>query len=201
MVRLSSFLSVLLAVAALLPWAGARADMYGKVVDGRVSIVISDTPPAEPGYMLFKKGQPITIDAKDGGANLAGLRYAEPVFAAARETNVDAALIHAVIHVESQYNPDARSPAGALGLMQLMPGTAKRYGVKNVFDPVQNIRGGAAYLRDLMVLYANDLKLVLAAYNAGEEAVARYGNRIPPYRETSAYVPRVLEQYRKLRAG
>jgi len=187
--------------AALLCSAAAHADMYGKVEDGRVSIVISDTAPADAGYMLFKKGQPLEIDAKEGSARLAGLRYAAPVFAAAKETNVDAALIHAVIFVESQYNPAARSRAGALGLMQLMPDTAKRYGVKNVLDPEQNIRAGAAYLRDLLALFGNDLNLVLAAYNAGEEAVAKYGNRIPPYRETAAYVPRVLSQYRKLRAG
>lgn len=192
----------LLAVLSLLAGAPAYADMYGKVENGRVSIVISDAPPAEPGYVLYKKGQPLAIDGREPApADLSGLRYAEPVLAAARETKVDAALIHAVIHVESQYNPAARSRAGALGLMQLMPGTARRYGVKNILDPVQNIRGGAAYLRDLMVRYGNDLKLVLAAYNAGEEAVAKYGNRIPPYRETAAYVPRVLEQYRKLRAG
>jgi soluble lytic murein transglycosylase-like protein len=191
----------LAAAAALLCCAVAHADMYGKVVDGRVSIVISDTPPADAGYMLFKKGQPLEIDAKEGSARLAGLRYAAPVFAAAKATRVDAALIHAVIFVESQYNPAARSPAGAIGLMQLMPDTAKRYGVKDLLDPEQNIRAGAAYLRDLMALFGNDLRLVLAAYNAGEEAVAKYGNRIPPYRETAAYVPRVLSQYRKLRAG
>ncbi|MGH8764937.1 MAG: lytic transglycosylase domain-containing protein [Burkholderiales bacterium] len=193
---------VLLFAAALLPGAAAHADMYGLVEGGRVSIVISDTPPADGRYMLFKKGQPLELDAKDGAvANLAGLRYADPVFAAARKTRVEAALIHAVISVESGYNPAARSPAGAVGLMQLMPDTAKRYGVKDRLDPAQNILAGASYLRDLMQLFDNDLKLVLAAYNAGEEAVAKYGNRIPPYRETTSYVPRVLSQYQKLRAG
>ena len=85
--------------------------------------------------------------------------------------------------------------------MQLMPGTAKRYGVKNRLDPAQNIHGGARYLRDLQDMFDDNLQLVLAAYNAGEQAVMRYGNRIPPYRETAAYVPRVLQFYRKYRPG
>jgi soluble lytic murein transglycosylase-like protein len=83
--------------------------------------------------------------------------------------------------------------------MQLMPGTAKRYGVKNRLDPEQNIQGGARYLRDLQILFGDNLQLVLAAYNAGEHAVMKYGMRIPPYRETSAYVPKVIQLYRKLR--
>ena len=112
---------------------------------------------------------------------------------------MDPALIHAVIAVESGYNPSARSSAGAVGLMQLMPGTAKRYGVKNRLDPAQNIHGGARYLRDLQVMFDNNLQLVLAAYNAGEEAVRKYGRRIPPYRETAAYVPKVMQLYRKYR--
>jgi soluble lytic murein transglycosylase-like protein len=119
---------------------------------------------------------------------------------AARTAEVDAALVHAVIAVESRYNPKAISKKGASGLMQLMPDTAKRYGVADVFDPAQNIRAGALYLRDLLRMFDKDLKLALAAYNAGEHVVARYGNRIPPYRETEAYVPKVLAYYKKLGA-
>jgi soluble lytic murein transglycosylase-like protein len=81
-----------------------------------------------------------------------------------------------------------------------MPGTALRYGVKDRLDPAQNIHGGARYLRDLKALFGDNLQLVLAAYNAGEEAVIRYGMRIPPFRETTAYVPRVLGYYGRLRA-
>jgi len=114
---------------------------------------------------------------------------------------VDPTLIHAVISVESGYNPSARSSAGAVGLMQLMPGIARRYGVKDRLDPAQNIQGGARYLRDLKVMFGNDLQLVLAAYNAGEDAVMRYGRRIPPFHETAAYVPKVLDYYRKFRAA
>ena len=125
--------------------------------------------------------------------------YDKHILAAAEETKVDAGLIRAVISVESGYNPMARSPKGATGLMQLMPDTARKYGVKNIRDPAQNIHGGARYLAALKEMFGNDLKLVLAAYNAGEEAVLKHGRRIPPYRETAAYVPKVLEFYRKFR--
>ena len=124
-------------------------------------------------------------------------RFSPLVEQAAREHDIDQALLHAVITVESDYNPLAVSPKGAVGLMQLMPQTARRYGVTNSYDPAQNIQGGARYLRDLMGRFNNDLSLVLAAYNAGEAAVALHGNRIPPYRETRHYVPRVLDFYRE----
>lgn len=126
-------------------------------------------------------------------------RYAKPIQDAAKATRLEPALIHAVISAESGYNPFARSRKGATGLMQLMPETAKRYGVKNRLDPTQNIQGGARYLRDLMQMFNNDLQLVVAAYNAGENAVVRAGNRIPPYQETMTYVPRVMTYYRKYR--
>jgi soluble lytic murein transglycosylase-like protein len=124
-------------------------------------------------------------------------KYHLHVVEAARAYQLEPALIHAVISAESGYNPLARSPKGAKGLMQLMPGTARRYGVDNPLDPKQNIYGGAAYLRDLLTLFGNDLNLALAAYNAGEGAVMEYGHHIPPYRETTQYVPKVLSYYRK----
>ena len=113
---------------------------------------------------------------------------------------LESALLHAVISVESRYNPKAVSKKGAAGLMQLMPVITKRYGVDDPFDPEQNLHGGAKYLRDLLKNYNNDTSLALAAYNAGETAVAKYGNRIPPFRETVNYVPRVLVFYRKYRS-
>jgi hypothetical protein len=126
-------------------------------------------------------------------------RYARHIQDAAKATRLEPALIHAVISAESGYNTFARSPRGAAGLMQLMPETARRYGVKNRLDPAQNIRGGARYLADLIRLFKNDLQLALAAYNAGESAVVKFGNRIPPYSETMTYVPRVMTYYRKYR--
>jgi soluble lytic murein transglycosylase-like protein len=114
---------------------------------------------------------------------------------AARTLNLDPALLNAVITAESGYNPQARSPKGAMGLMQLMPDTASRYGVTDPYDPAQNIWAGARYLRDLLTRFDNNLPLVLAAYNAGENAVAKNGNAIPPYPETRNYVPRVMSFY------
>ena len=127
-------------------------------------------------------------------------RYEQDIEAAAREHNVDPALVHAVISAESGYNPIARSRTGAAGLMQLMPETARRFGAHNPLNPVENIHAGVRYLRMLMDLFDNDLELVIAAYNAGENAVIRAGRRIPPYSETMTYVPRVLEYYRRYRA-
>ncbi|MDH5487703.1 MAG: transglycosylase SLT domain-containing protein [Gammaproteobacteria bacterium] len=124
-------------------------------------------------------------------------RFSPLVEKAAREHEIDQALLHAVITVESGYDPHAVSHKGAVGLMQLMPQTARRYGVRNIRDPAQNIQGGARYLRDLIGKFDNDLTLALAAYNAGEEAVVQYGNRVPPYNETQSYVPRVLDYYRQ----
>lgn len=118
---------------------------------------------------------------------------------AAREYGIEAALLHAVISVESGYNARALSKRGAAGLMQLMPETARRFGVADVFDPVNNVRAGAQYLNQLLKLFDNDLPLVLAAYNAGEAAIIKYGNRIPPYPETIAYVPKVVRSYQQLR--
>lgn len=117
-----------------------------------------------------------------------------------RSTGIDVALLHAVITVESGYRADAVSPKGATGLMQLLPATARRYGTDNPRDPSANIEAGARYLSYLLKLFDNDLELALAAYNAGEGAVLRYGRRLPPYGETRRYVPLVLAHYQKLSA-
>jgi soluble lytic murein transglycosylase-like protein len=112
----------------------------------------------------------------------------------AAENSVDEKLVHAVIKAESAYNPRAISPVGAAGLMQLMPDTAKRFGVVDRYDPEQNISGGTKYLRFLLDTFG-DVKLAVAAYNAGENAVIKYGNKVPPYPETQNYVNKVLENY------
>lgn len=123
----------------------------------------------------------------------------DAVISAAKLTMIEPALLHAVIRVESNYNPNALSPRGAQGLMQLMPSTAKRFNVQNAYDPKQNILGGARYLRELQTLFKGNLQLVLAAYNAGPSAVAKYGFEIPPYSETRLYVPKVLSFYQQFR--
>jgi hypothetical protein len=118
------------------------------------------------------------------------------VLQASRRHSIDAALLFAVIKQESGFNPMAISSAGARGLMQLMPATARRYGVSRVHDPGENIAAGSAYLRDLIDMFGS-LELALAAYNAGEGAVIKYGRRIPPYRETQGYVRSVLMEYQR----
>jgi soluble lytic murein transglycosylase-like protein len=121
------------------------------------------------------------------------------IHSAARRHSMDPALVKAVIRAESAFNPKAVSRAGAAGLMQLMPGTAAQYGVYDRFDPAANIDAGTRHLRGLLDMFNNDLMLALAAYNAGEGAVMKYGNTIPPYAETRTYVNRVLSYYRQYR--
>lgn len=127
------------------------------------------------------------------------LPYAAEVRAAAHRHGIEPALLHAVIARESGYRADALSPAGAQGLMQLMPDTAQRFGVRDVHSPRQNIEGGAAYLRVLLDRYGQNLDLALAAYNAGEGAVDAHGREVPPYAETRRYVPAVKLHYEKVR--
>jgi len=110
--------------------------------------------------------------------------------------NVPADLIHSIIDVESNYNHKAVSPKGAVGLMQLMPETAKKYGVHDLYNPRQNIEGGVKYLKDLMKLYNQRTDFVLAAYNAGQEAIKKYGG-IPPYPETKNYIEKIKASYPK----
>lgn len=121
------------------------------------------------------------------------LLYQAQIGAIAARYNLSPALVEAVAWAESRHRSNAISPAGAIGVMQLMPETARRLGVQNPYDPVQNISGGAAYLRAQLDRFDNDLELALAAYNAGPGAVQRYG-RVPPYRETEKYVRSILDR-------
>jgi soluble lytic murein transglycosylase-like protein len=175
------------------------ASIYTLITDDG-SVTLSNVP-GNDRYKVLVKSQDEAIAATDGPGNPAGMsrkaQYDSLVDEVAHTYGLESALLHAVISVESRYVPDAVSSKGALGLMQLMPVTAKRYGVANALDPVQNLHGGAKCLRDLLKRFNNDVSLALAAYNAGETAVVRNGYRIPPYRETVAYVPKVLGFYRK----
>jgi soluble lytic murein transglycosylase-like protein len=127
-------------------------------------------------------------------------KYSNIIKTASRAYGVEASLVHAVISAESAYNPYAVSRTGAMGLMQLMPETARRYGVQNMMDPTENIHGGVRYLRDLLAMFKGRVDLAIAAYNAGENAVIRAGHRIPPYAETRHYVPKVLGFYRNFQS-
>jgi soluble lytic murein transglycosylase-like protein len=155
------------------------------------SAAVPDAPPVSAGDANGKSGAAVVLASRVA-------QYRELVATAAKDSTVDARLLHAVIAVESGYNHLAVSAKGAIGLMQLMPETAKRYGIRDARDPSQNLQAGARYLRDLLKLFNNDLSLTLAAYNAGENAVLRNGSRIPAYRETVAYVPKVLAVMRRL---
>jgi hypothetical protein len=123
-------------------------------------------------------------------------KFSNLIAHAANRNGVEEKLVHAVIQTESAYNASAVSRAGAVGLMQLMPDTARRYGVTNRTDPVQNVDGGTRYLKDLLSMFNYNLHLAVAAYNAGENAVIRHNNSIPPYPETQNYVRQVLSLYR-----
>lgn len=182
------------------------ADIYAYTADDG-SVSLSNVPTDERYSVLIAASQPAAAvspvapipKAKSGLARKAG--YDQVVDEVSRAYGLESALLHAVISVESRYNPKAVSPKGAAGLMQLMPQTAKRYGVADAFDPLQNLNGGARYLRDLLRLFNNNTSLALAAYNAGEHAVMKHGNRIPPYRETLNYVPQVLDFYQRYQTG
>jgi len=203
---MSRLCAVLLLAAGFAAWGPARADIYGLVDDdGEVHLA---NHPTDGGFEVWAKA-PRSAEKEDAAAASPGSgriealaavrkRYHPIVADAARAYKVEPALLHAVISVESRYNVKAVSKKGASGLMQLMPETAKRYGVADIFDPLQNIRAGAQYLRDLLKMFNNDVQLALAAYNAGEKAVVRHGSKIPPYRETTAYVPKVLAFYKQL---
>jgi len=123
--------------------------------------------------------------------------YASIIKEKSRKYGVRVELVHAVIQAESSYNPRAVSHAGAVGLMQLMPATAKRFGVSDSKNPRQNIDGGVRYLKFLLNYFDNNLKLAVAGYNAGENAVIKHGRKIPPYKETRRYVTKVMKYLRR----
>ena len=182
----------------------AYANIYG-YTDEAGTLVLSDIQQDKRYALLLQteiaKNPALAVPLVGGRINWANQkRYTALVASAAQTYQLDEALLHALISTESGYEPAALSKKGAIGLMQVMPGTGKRYGARDLNDPAQNVAAGARYLRDLMRQFNNDLTLALAAYNAGENAVLRHGRRIPPYRETQQYVPRVLALYKKFQA-
>ncbi|HYD96046.1 MAG TPA: transglycosylase SLT domain-containing protein [Noviherbaspirillum sp.] len=205
-----------LALAFAILSAPARADIYGYVdADG---VAHFSTEKIDARYHLFMRGSG-PFDTAQLGAHQTeetplsgfltrhpGLQKVEPVLhEAAQEFELDPALLKAVMAAESGFNPNAVSPKGAIGLMQIMPATAERYGLQGdrkktleqkLADPKTNIRLAARYLRDLHKLFPSRPELVIASYNAGEGAVQKYNNAIPPYPETRSYVQIVKQFYR-----
>ena len=187
-------LKTLIALSVISSYS-VKADIYVDLSQTD-EISISNTL-INPHYTL-KIEEPVTPQAtKLIASDISHLPFNSEVIIAANETAIDPAFIHAVIAVESKHNPRAQSKKGAYGLMQLMPATAHRFKVLDRNDPKQNVLAGAKYLRELLNLFNGDLKLTLAAYNAGPGAVHKYGGRIPPYKETVNYVPKVLKYYRQ----
>ena len=182
-------------------WHAARADVWKRVDENGVTH-LTDRPQGEGWTLIMRTRRP---RADTGGAAWKELaanraRFSPLIERTARRYALDAKLIHAVVRAESAYDASAESHKGAVGLMQLMPATAQRYGVGDRRDPAQNLSGGVRYLRDLLLQFRN-VTLALAAYNAGENAVLRHGNQIPPYPETQDYVKKVIRFYKELGAS
>jgi soluble lytic murein transglycosylase-like protein len=193
---MSARLMLVCSLAVLCVWGSAstaQAQIYMlRQEDG--SVILSDKP-LGPGARTFAVERAATnVRATrpiSGSSVLYSSRYDTLIEEHASKQNLRPDLVRAVIQVESGFNPYALSNKGAMGLMQLMPGTARELGVRNAYDPVQNIRGGTEYLRQLLDKFGGDEALALAAYNAGAGAVTKYGNAIPPYRETRQYVEKI----------
>lgn len=198
--RVSQRVAIVCLIAAAALTTPATANIYA-FKDEKGVTHFSNLPHLDKRYKLVYK-IPTEASLRPNAWSASGPRVVDieklvPIIAnAARMHGMDAKLIHAVIRAESGYNQNAVSPKGAVGLMQLIPATAQRYGVVNSYDPTENISGGTRYLRDLLKMFNGNMELALAGYNAGENAVIRAGNRIPPYPETIAYVPKVLSFYR-----
>lgn len=181
------------APAALLPH-------HPRVEDAQLAVPTPPTAVAEP----WRAATPLAqAQAQARAERSPGPASAAPPFDAlvrrtALVTDVDAALLHAIIDTESGYDPTAVSERGAIGLMQILPRTGQRFGVRRLEDPAENLRAGAAYVRWLLSRFDGDLRLVLAAYNAGEGAVLRHGRQVPPFAETRRFVQRVMDAYSRL---
>ena len=188
LVLIGSFVAASLAAAV-----PADAQIYSWRDDGG-TLVLSNKPREGTAPVLsYAVPKTDAVRATRSAPASRGRLYDEVIVEHSKMHNIRPDLVRAVVQVESAFNPYAVSPKGAQGLMQLMPATARALGVSNPFNPLDNIRGGVRYLRQLLDRYDNDEVLALAAYNAGPEAVAKYGQKVPPYRETRNYVTKVNE--------
>jgi hypothetical protein len=196
---------------ALLCMAGLGADVFGegaeprKFRDRKGNVILTNRSHVyrnKPGMQdLGVILKPIKVPSQYRGVSIQSPRHIRNLIQYyARRYRLDENLVFAVIQAESAFNPNAKSSAGACGLMQLMPGTAAEMGVKNIFDPAENIAGGSQYLSQMLRIFKGDVRLALAAYNAGPNTVKRYGG-IPPYAETQNYVTTVLKAQKAYLGG
>ncbi len=196
--------SLIFAAALFVPAHAAEAQqLYAYRSGSRGSVTFTTKRPTGKKYWKVKSRRPSYSTVKRRGgrrwrANARTSPYDALIKQLAKAYKLEPALVKAVIHVESAFRPKARSHMGAMGLMQLMPATAKRFGVRNAYRPSENVLGGVRYLRWLFNHFNGNVSFVLAGYNAGENAVKRYGG-IPPYRETQQYVKRVMSMRRLYR--
>ncbi len=186
--RNATLLAPLLWLPLMLSAPPSGAEMY-QYTDEHGTVHLSNVP-SDPRYRR------VSPPPRPRASRLAPAEVDRLVARYARQHDLPQALLRAVIKTESDFNPVAVSRAGAIGLMQLMPKTARTLNVRNPFDPEQNVRGGAAHLRELLDRFKGNLALALGAYNAGVTAVERY-NALPPYRETRRFVQKVLRNYRR----
>jgi soluble lytic murein transglycosylase-like protein len=180
---------LLTALVSLWP-AGADAQIYAWR-DANGTLVLSDRAIEKPTAIYKVEGAPSYVTTTPAASPSAREQYDHIVLEHCNRHALRPELVRAVIQVESGYNPRALSPKGAMGLMQLMPDTARQLGVQRPYDPEENIRGGTRYLRLLLDKYQGNEELALAAYNAGSGAVDRHGKRVPPFKETREYVKKV----------
>ena len=195
MLRLAVLISLSLTAPSV--WANAKIYTY---LDAQGQRHYTDVPDNNRYRLLVLSPQDRTAsgDRYDFQLLAKATQYDAIIEHAAVSAALEPNLLRAVIVVESGFNSRAVSKRGAVGLMQLMPATASRYGVLNPYDARENVHGGARYLKFLIDRFGQDIRLALAAYNAGEQAVDRNGGQIPPFSETMAYVPRVLKIYKML---
>lgn len=192
--------SLLLALACLLGTAASAGDIY-KYTEPDGTVVYTNVPPPRKAHARKLKGsfkpapRPGDAPRKGKAIRITREEYDEYIHRAATRYKIPEALVWAVMHAESNFDPNAISSVGASGLMQLMPSTASEMYVKDLFDVKQNIDGGTRYLRVLANMFDGDMVKIVAAYNAGPDAVKKYGGKVPPYAETQAYVRKVISLY------
>lgn len=193
--RRAFFILVTLALAATSAAAQYQVDNFD--FPNAVKIQTSRVEASKPKRLIHLTS--LITNPSLGGFTTGNSEVDNYIVESGKRNSVDPLLLYSIMHQESSFKPRAMSNKGARGLMQLMPGTASRFGVTNIWDPRQNIEGGARYMRFLLDMFSGDVRLALAGYNAGEGAVMKYRNQVPPYAETREYVRRIGNRYSLIR--